>query len=103
MIEEKQHLFMLIDAYENLLTSRQKEILHDYYYNDFSLFEIAESLGISKQAVKDSLDKAMRNLQKYEDALHLVKKQLKFNLLIQQKSNLEMEYYTKSLENLFKE
>ena len=75
MIEEKQYIFSLVDTYEDLLTERQKEMLHDYYYNDFSLNEIAESLAITKQAVKDSIDKAIKNLNRYEDALHLVDKQ----------------------------
>ena len=62
MIEEKQYIFSLIDIYDGLLTEKQRSMLHDYYYNDFSLNEIAESLQISKQAVKDSIDKAIKNL-----------------------------------------
>lgn len=103
MIEEKQYIFSLVDTYEDLLTDRQKEMIHDYYYNDFSLNEIAESLGITKQAVKDSIDKAIKNLNRYEDALHLVDKQIKFNALMQRKVDLNPLDYATMLENLFKE
>ena len=103
MIEEKQYIFSLVDTYEDLLTDRHKEMIHDYYYNDFSLNEIAESLGITKQAVKDSIDKAIKNLNRYEDALHLVDKQIKFNSLMQRKVDLNPLDYATMLENLFKE
>ena len=103
MIEEKQYIFSLVDTYEDLLTDRQKEVIHDYYYNDFSLNEIAESLGITKQAVKDSIDKAIKNLNRYEDALHLVDKQIKFKSLMQRKVDLNPLDYATMLENLFKE
>ena len=44
---------MLYDFYGELLTEHQKKIYEDVVYNDFSLSEIAEENGISRQGVHD--------------------------------------------------
>lgn len=65
---------MLFDFYGELLTGRQKSVM-EYYYNDnFSFAEIAETLGISRQAVYDALHKAENSLGNYEVKLGLVRK-----------------------------
>ena len=103
MIEEKQHICLLIDCYADLLTFKQKGILVDYYYNDFSLSEIAENLGITKQAVKDSIDKALASLVKFENVLHNAKKIEDFNKLQLNKNQLNLQEYATLLENIIKE
>ncbi|MBQ8749379.1 MAG: hypothetical protein IJZ29_02815 [Clostridia bacterium] len=103
MIEEKQHICMLIDIYDELLTDKQREVLHDYYYNDYSLSEIAESLGITKQAVKDSIDKARKSLVRFENALHIATKKEEFNKLFLKKNEMELNLYVELLENIIKE
>lgn len=103
MIEEKQHICMLIDIYDELLTDKQREVLHDYYYNDYSLSEIAESLGITKQAVKDSIDKARKSLVRFENVLHIATKKEEFNKLFLRKNEMELNLYVELLENIIKE
>ncbi len=58
--------------YEKLLSDRQREIVRYYYYDNLSLTEIAENLGISRNAVYDALQKAEKALYGYEDKLHLL-------------------------------
>ena len=41
---------------------------------DFTVTEIAENLGVSRQAVKDSVSKAQKKLQEFEEKLSFVKK-----------------------------
>lgn len=70
-------LGLLIDFYGNLLTKKQLNIIDMYYNNDFSLGEISENLGISRQGVFDSLKRSENILFSFEDKLKLVDKFVK--------------------------
>ena len=73
-IEEKLNLSKLFDAYSKLLTQGQQEILYDYLVLDITASEIAENKSISRQAVKDAIDKGSQKLEDLEDKLHFVAK-----------------------------
>ena len=68
---------MLYDFYGELLTEHQKKIYEDVVYNDFSLSEIAEENGISRQGVHDLIRRCDKTLQEYENKLHLVERFLR--------------------------
>ena len=57
---------LLLDCYGSLLTQRQRALLEGYYDEDLSLSELAEPLGISRQAVHDSIRRGERQLEQYE-------------------------------------
>lgn len=57
---------LLLDCYGSLLTERQRELLEGYYDEDLSLSELAEPLGISRQAVHDSIRRGERQLEAFE-------------------------------------
>lgn len=59
------------DFYGELLNPRALRILRMYYDEDMSLAEIAESFGITRQGVKDSIDKSARYLTDCEERLNL--------------------------------
>ena len=65
---------LLYDFYGELLTEHQRRIYEDVVLNDYSLSEVAEELGISRQGVHDNVKRCGRILQDYEDKLHLVEK-----------------------------
>ncbi len=48
-------LSYLIDFYGDVLTDKQRDVMEQYYNDDFSLAEIAENFGISRQGVRDSI------------------------------------------------
>lgn len=73
-VEENIKLAKLYDAYGNLLSKGQQEILSSYLYDDFTVSEIAENLSISRQAVMDSVTKAEKKLYDFEEKLGLLKK-----------------------------
>lgn len=73
MIEQTEEMNALLDAYENLLTDKQKEIMSLYFKEDFSLSEISETLNISRAAVNDHVKRSEKILLDYEKKLHLVK------------------------------
>ena len=66
-ISKKIKMCSLCDAYGNLLTEKQRQIFTMYYFDDMSLFEIAEELNISRQGVRDSLVKSGEQLEAYEN------------------------------------
>lgn len=76
MLEKKQHVNLLMDCYEQLLTDKQREYLDLYYNQDLSLSEIALIKNVSRNAVYDHLKKAVSILEKYEDKLCLLKKHI---------------------------
>lgn len=59
-------LVLLYDYYGDLLTERQKECFEMRYYQDLSLGEIGQELGISRQGVHDNLSRAEALLQNME-------------------------------------
>lgn len=65
---------MLFDFYGELLTDHQKQIYEDAVYNDLSLSEIAETYGISRQGVHDLIKRCDKQLQNYEEKLHLIER-----------------------------
>ena len=59
-------MILLYDYYGDLLTQRQKECFEMRYYQDLSLGEIGEELGISRQGVHENLSRAealLRNME----------------------------------------
>lgn len=84
MLEKVMWLVKLADAYGPLLTERQQMCLDLHYDQDLSLAEIAEQLGVSRQAVHDILKRSEAQLQEYEEKLGLVARQSKRQLLLKQ-------------------
>lgn len=60
---------LLLDCYGSLLTERQRTLLEGYYDEDLSLTELADPLGISRQAVHDSIRRGERQLRAYEEQM----------------------------------
>jgi predicted DNA-binding protein YlxM (UPF0122 family) len=63
----------LFDVYSNLLTDKEKEAFRDYYQEDLSLSEIADSKSISRSAVQKMVKTVIEKLSYYEEMLHLYK------------------------------
>lgn len=49
MFEKNMKFSILLDTYGSLLSDRKREILEYYYNDDYSLAEISEITGISRQ------------------------------------------------------
>ena len=63
---------LYMDFYGGLLTEKQVEILDCYYNEDYSLSEIANGLGISRQAAHDAIRSGSQALVEYEEKLGMV-------------------------------
>lgn len=68
-MEKKIRYGSLFVFYGKLLTEKQYDMLNQYYLDDFSLAEIAENSGISRQAVYDAVKKSNKALDDCEKKL----------------------------------
>lgn len=71
-LEKTLRMNILFSFYGKLLTSKQSEYMSDYYEKDFTLAEIADNYGVSRQAVYDSINRTESVLNDYENKLQLV-------------------------------
>lgn len=65
---------MLYDFYGLLLTDKQKGYVELYYREDYSLAEIAELNGVSRQAIYDNIKRTEQLIETYEEKLQLFAK-----------------------------
>ena len=73
-MDKEIYLSSLYDYYSSLLTDKQKEYFEDYYFNNYSLQEIAENGNISRNAIHKQLKETENKLIDYEDKLKLYQK-----------------------------
>lgn len=77
MLDKVTETSLLYDFYGQLLSPRQQEVVSLYHEENLSLAEIAQEFGISRAAVHDSLKKAEKALNQYEEKLGLVSRFVK--------------------------
>ena len=65
---------LLFDYYGGMLTEKQRDCFDMRYNQDLSLGEIAESLGVSRQAVNDNLTRTEALLRRMEENIGSVKR-----------------------------
>ena len=73
-MDKEIYLSSLYDYYNPLLTDKQKEYFEDYYFNNYSLQEIAENGNVSRNAIHKQLKETENKLIDYEDKLKLYQK-----------------------------
>ncbi len=83
MLDKVLRIILLFDFYGALLTKKQQLILEMHYLNDLSLAEIADELGVTRQAVHDILKRAEQVLTDYEDKLKFVERHQREQQIIQ--------------------
>ena len=72
----------LYDFYGPLLTDHQRRIYEEVVLNDYSLSEVAQDEGISRQGVHDLIRRCDRILEDYESKLGLAAKFEKIGELV---------------------
>lgn len=102
-LEKNNRMNYLISFYENLLTSKQKEYIEEYYVDDFSLSEIAENYQVSRQAVYDNIQRTEKILEEYESKLHLYHNFLECNQQLKDiQQYVDQHYADQKLSELLK-
>ena len=67
----------LFDLYGGMLTEKQRDVMDLYYNEDLSLSEIAQETDISRQGVRDIIQRAEALLLDYEKKTGIVSRFLK--------------------------
>lgn len=71
-MDEAHEITLLLDFYGGMLTEKQRRYLEQYYFEDFSLSEIGENEGITKQGVRELIVRTKNKLIQTEAQLGLV-------------------------------
>lgn len=95
-------LIEIFDIYKELLTKKQIEYFIDYFFNDLSLFEIANKYNISRNAILDSIKNTEKNLLNFEKILNIYKLKKEILYIIENNKNDIAIEKIKSL-NFFKQ
>jgi predicted DNA-binding protein YlxM (UPF0122 family) len=96
-IEETVKLNQLFDIYQELLTAKQKEYFGYYFSEDYSLAEIAEILGVSRNAVHLQIKNIIKHLNILEDKLRIFEKNQNLDELFNSLKNESLSAKTKNI------
>lgn len=94
---------LLYDFYGELLTERQQQVYESVILEDYSLSEVAEDLGISRQGVHDMIRRCNHTLEDYESRLHLVEKFLSIRRQVQKIRELAAGYNASEITEISNE
>ncbi len=83
ILDQAIEIMELYDVYQDLLTEKQKAYFEAYYYNDYSLTEIAENMSVSRNAVHDQLKRTVKKLYHFEEKLAVRSKNKQRNKIIE--------------------
>ncbi len=81
-MDNRDYIIILYDYYGDLFNDKQKEYFEDYYFNNLSLGEISDNIGISRNAIHKVIKNIEEKLLFYEDKLKLYDKNIKMNKLL---------------------
>ncbi len=73
-MEDRDYIIMLYDYYYELLNEKQRKYFEEYYFNNLSLGEISNNLGVSRNAIHKCLRTVEEKLKFYEEKLKLFRK-----------------------------
>ena len=96
-MSNRDYLVMLYDFYGELFNERQREYFEEYYFNNLSLAEIGEELGVSRNAVHKVIQGVEEKLNFYEEKLGLYKKNKIICDIIERENDKEIKKLLKEL------
>jgi predicted DNA-binding protein YlxM (UPF0122 family) len=70
-LDKSIEVINLYDIYQDLLTDKQKAYFESYYFDDYSITEIAENMNVSRNAVHDPLKRTVKKLYDFESKLNI--------------------------------
>lgn len=76
-MERLVRIGLLYDFYGGLLTQKQQRVMELYFLENWSLAEIADNEGVSRQAVHDLLQRSEKTIEEFEVKLGLMERHSK--------------------------
>ena len=73
-MDNRDYIILLYDYYGELFNDKQRSYFEDYYFNNLSLGEISDNIGISRNAIHKVIKNIEEKLVFYEDKLQLYRK-----------------------------
>ncbi len=101
-MEEILKQTLLFDFYGELLTEHQRRIYEEVVLNDYSLSEVADELGISRQGVHDLVRRCNKLLAGYEAKLHLLERFLNIRSAVEEIQRITEEEDSPSMGRIRK-
>ncbi|BEU87633.1 putative DNA-binding protein [Selenomonas sp. TAMA-11512] len=84
MLDKRLQMSNLFDVYGLLLTDKQQLSLTRYLFEDYSLAEIGEEIGASRQAAYDLVHRAQETMEQMEEKLGFLERTTKARALIEE-------------------
>ncbi len=73
-MDNYNYIIILYDYYGELFNEKQRKYFEDYYFNNLSLGEISDNIGISRNAIHKVIKNMEEKLIYYESKLQLYQK-----------------------------
>ena len=96
-MKEREYILNLYEIYNKLLTTKEIKYFKDYYFEDYSLQEIADNNKVSKSYVSKIINIIEKKLINFEESLKIYDKNNKIRKII---NNLDKEVKDKIEELL---
>ncbi len=81
-MEDREYLTLLYLIYGALLTNNERSYFEYYYFEDYSLAEIASNHSVSKANVSKVINLTCKKLINYENKLNIYKNHKKIKELV---------------------
>ena len=81
-MKEREYILTLYEIYNKLLSDREREYFEYYYFEDYSLQEIADNNKVSKSYVGKLINGIENKLIKFEESLKINNKNNKIRDII---------------------
>lgn len=96
-MENRDYMILLYDYYGELFNDKQRSYFEDYYFNNLSLGEISDNIGISRNAIHKVIKNMEEKLVFYENKLQLYRKN---NLIKDIIKDIDDDYLKNRLKEL---
>ena len=90
-MDDRDYIILLYDYYMELFNDKQRKYFEYYYFNNLSLGEISDNIGISRNAVYKVIKNVEDKLLFYEDKLKLYSKSKMIKELIKDIDNAKLK------------
>lgn len=82
-MDKFDYMIVLYDYYGELFTDIQKKYFEDYYFNNYTLSEMASNYNVSRNAISKNINATVDKLLFYEDKLKLWQKKNKLDKILE--------------------